>query len=93
MKTAYLATAIMVCISLIVMAPGPAAAKEKSHRQWCKHVRDAVRAGHTLDQLTAEFDTDAAHIVKCLPRGKGKKPKATKPHKSAAADNHAGKKN
>jgi len=44
----------------------------------CKRVRDAVWAGHTLDQLTAEFDTDAQHIMKCVQSRKGKKPVAAK---------------
>jgi len=54
------------------------------HQLSCKRVRDAVWAGHTLDQLTAEFDTDAQHIMKCVQSRKGKKPVAAKKEKKTA---------
>ena len=62
----------------------PLSAGTQPHKLSCKRVRDAVWAGHTLDQLTAEFDTDAQHIMKCLQSGKGKKPAAAKKGKGAA---------
>jgi len=55
----------------------------------CKRVREAVGAGHTMEQLTAEFDTDAQHIMKCVQSRKGKKPKAKK---TASATAHGSKK-
>jgi hypothetical protein len=39
----------------------------------CKKIRDAVWAGRTLEQITAEFDTDADTVMKCTQkRGKRK---------------------
>ena len=43
----------------------------------CKKIRDAVWAGHTLEQITAEFDTDAATVMKCTQK-KGKRKAAPK---------------
>ncbi len=79
MRTALMAAGVLVVLSLLT---GQAGAKTESHRQWCKRVREAIWAGHTLEQLTAEFDADAKQIVQCLPRGKGKK---SKPPKHAPA--------
>ena len=59
------------------------AGTRKPHQLSCKRVRDAVWAGHTLDQLTTDFDTDAQHIMKCLQSQKGKKPAAAKKKKAA----------
>lgn len=46
----------------------------------CKKIRDAVWAGRTLEQVTAEFDTDAQTVMKCTQKqGKRKSgPKAKK---------------
>jgi len=63
------------------------------HQLSCKRVRDAVWRGHTLDQLTAEFHTDAQHIMKCLQAGKGKKrPAAKKGQKGPAPAPEHGRK-
>lgn len=43
----------------------------------CKKIHDAVWAGKTLEQITAEFDTDAATVMKCTQK-KGKRKKAPK---------------
>lgn len=75
MTAARIVTAMAVSAAL---AATPAAATRSLDRQTCKRVRDAVWAGHTLEQLTADFDTDAEHIMKCVQSGKGKKRKAKK---------------
>ena len=64
----------------------------------CKKIHDAVWAGKTLEQITAEFDTDAATVMKCTQkRGKrkaapkSKKQKATKSgSKSSKAQSSTG---
>jgi hypothetical protein len=71
----------------------PLSAVTRTPRQLsCKHVRKAVSAGHTLDQLIAEFDTDAQHIMKCLQSRKGKKPAARKEQKKPVPAPQDGKK-
>jgi len=75
----------------ILASAVPLSAGTRTPRQLsCKRVRKAVWAGHTLDQLTAEFDTDAQHIMKCLQSRKGKKRLAAKkgPRKAATAGEH-----
>ncbi len=76
-----IAVAGSVSMLLAVAAPG---ATRKTHKLSCKEVRTAVWAGHTIDQLTAEFDTDAAHIMKCVTARKGKKPKSPASAKGTA---------
>jgi hypothetical protein len=68
-------------LASVMPASGGTSAPQKLS---CKRVRDAVWAGHTLDQLTTEFDTDAQHIMKCLQSRKGKKRAATKKEKKTA---------
>jgi hypothetical protein len=79
-----------VLVALAVTAPAYAA-PHTSNKLLCKQVHDAVWAGHTLAQLTAEFGTDAQHIMKCLQSKKGKKPQAKKGKKSASAGAHEAK--
>jgi hypothetical protein len=58
------------CPTLLSAAPTRASAS----KPLCKKIRDAVGAGKTLEQITAEFDTDAATVMKCTQKkGKGKK--------------------
>ncbi len=73
MRTLHV-VAVVAGISTLVAFTAPAATR-KSHKLSCKEVHKAVWAGHTIEQLTAEFDTDAAHIMKCVTARKGKKPK------------------
>jgi hypothetical protein len=51
-----------------------------SDKPSCKKIHDAVWAGKTLEQITAEFDTDAETVMKCTQKkGKRKaKPKSKK---------------
>ena len=90
MRAARLAGLLLLCLSLLSVSPASARVKKESHRHWCQRVREAIWAGHTLEQLTAEFDADALQIVKCLPRGKGKKPRASaaKPASTGRARTH-----
>jgi hypothetical protein len=84
-------TTIAALFALVVTAPAYAA-PHTSNKLLCKQVQKAVWAGHTLEQLTAEFGTDAQHIMKCLKSGKGKKPQAKKAKKKASAGTHEAKK-
>ncbi len=73
MRTLHIIAAVASVSSLVALAaPG---ATHTAHKLQCKQVRSAVWAGHTMEQLTAEFDTDATHIMKCVTARKGKKPK------------------
>jgi hypothetical protein len=82
---------VAALFALAVTAPAHAA-PHTSNKLLCKQVRNAVWAGHTLEQLTVEFGTDAQHIMKCLKSGKGKKPQAKKERKKAPAGTHEAKK-
>jgi hypothetical protein len=73
---------LLITFWILATALPLGAGTRKPHQLSCKRVRDAVWAGHTLDQLTAEFDTDAQHIMKCLQSRKGKKPAAAKKEKT-----------
>ena len=88
-QTFTTATAFLIA----ALATSLQAAPHKSHQLSCKKVHDAVWAGDTLEQLTAEFNTDAAHIMKCLQARKGKKPAPQAKKKKAAAPAAPGKKN
>ncbi len=70
---------VAVAAVALCAAALPAAAVEKARRPpSCKKIRDAVWAGRTLDQIIAEFDTDAAYVMKCTQK-KGKRRAAPKP--------------
>ena len=54
----------------------------RSSKALCKKIREAVSAGRTMEQITAEFDTDAEHVTKCMqtrsrPRARSKKAKSS----------------
>jgi len=62
----------------------------------CKKIHDAVWAGKTLEQIMAEFDTDAETVMKCTQKKgkrkakpKGKKQSSSK-SKSSKGDSSAG---
>jgi hypothetical protein len=74
---------LLIAFWMLASALPLSAGTRKSHQPSCKRVRQAVWAGHTLDQLTTEFDTDAQHIMKCLQSRKGKKPAAARKAKGA----------
>ncbi len=82
MTAGRIVTALAVSGALVAT---PAVASRSLDRQTCKRVHDAVWAGHTIEQLTAEFNTDAAHIMKCVQSRGGKKPKAKKSQSAASA--------
>jgi hypothetical protein len=75
---------LLIAFWMLASAMPLSAGTRSPHQLSCKRVHDAVWAGHTLDQLTTEFDTDAQHIMKCLQSGKGKKPAAAKKEKRTA---------
>ncbi len=78
----------LVLAGFIVCASWPVTLQAaSSNKTSCKKIRDAVWAGKTLDQITAEFDTDAETVMKCTQK-KGKRkaaPKAPKKAKKGAA--------
>jgi hypothetical protein len=85
--------ATLLIVFWMLASAMPLSAGTRTPRQLsCKNVRKAVWAGHTLDQLTAEFDTDAQHIMKCLQPRKGKKPAARKGQKKPVPAPKDGKK-
>lgn len=61
--TVLIATVAMCLMGTTVLqaAPPRASAQKVS----CKKIREAVLANHTLDQIIAELDTDAEHVMKC----------------------------
>jgi hypothetical protein len=83
----------LLIVFWILASALPLSAGTRTPRQLsCKRVREAVWAGHTLDQLTTEFDTDAQHVMKCLQSGKGKKRAAKKEKKKPVPAPKGGKK-
>ena len=90
MNIMRLVLAVIVCSS--IAAPIAASTvPRKSQQRLCKQIHDAVWAGHTLDQLTVEFDTDAAQIMKCVQARKGKKPAPKKAQEKSTAPRHTAK--
>jgi hypothetical protein len=68
---------------LILSTSGPTLLSAASaSKPSCKKISDAVRAGKTLEQITAEFDTDAATVMKCTQKKGKRKPAAQSPKKS-----------
>jgi hypothetical protein len=88
-----------VVAGLVLIGVGPSSLHAASSaKAQCKKIHDAVWAGKTLEQITAEFDTDAATVMKCTQkRGKrkaapkAKKQKSTKGGStSSKAQSHTG---
>jgi hypothetical protein len=74
--------AALVAVALCTPVPLAAAAQKAPRPPSCKKIRDAVWAGRTLDQIIAEFETDAHYVMKCT----------QKPGKRRAAPKARGKK-
>ena len=83
---AFTLAGLIFCAS----SPTPSRAAS-SNKPSCKKIRDAVWAGKTLEQITAEFDTDAKTVMKCTQQ-KGKRKAAAKtPKKSTKGGAKSGK--
>src|SRR5262245_21379850 len=69
---------LIAALAIFVVVATPLAAPAGSHgsaTSQCKQIRAAVSANRTLEQITAESDTDAAHVMKCMEsQGKSRKP-------------------
>lgn len=62
---------------LLTTAPAPLAARPQKDKALCKQVQQAVRAGHTLDQIMAEFGVGVQQVMQCVQtKGKRRKQKA-----------------
>jgi len=91
MRSAIVQLTVLTLSAVLASAPAEARGTQ-SDKLLCKQVRDALAAGRTLDQITAELHTDADHVAKCVqPRARrGTKRKSSKPsstgksHKDAA---------
>jgi len=66
---------------LLPTSPGIAAHKKVP----CKQIKEAVAAGKTLDQITAEFQVDQQQVFKCT-QGKSRH---RKPSTGSAKPKHA----
>ncbi len=79
-------TCTAVGLIIWAMNPTPSLAASSAANKTCKKIHDAMRAGHTVEQIEAELNTDAETIVKCTQkRGKRKAaPKQKKPAKSSS---------
>ena len=86
---ASVAVALLALLAALCAAPEPATAR--SQKLPCDKVRKALAAGATLEQVTAEFNTDAQHVMKCMQsRGHRKaRAKPAKKQKSAAPSAHS----
>jgi hypothetical protein len=73
--------ALLISLALAQQAP---AKPRPSAQTLCKEIRKAVSAGQTLEQITAQFGTDARHVMKCM-ESRGKSHKAPKKGKSSGA--------
>ena len=69
--------------------PMPLLAASSSANKVCKKIHDAIRAGHTVDQIMAELDTDAETVVKCTQK-RGKRKAAPKQKKAAKSSSKSG---
>ena len=75
--------------ALVVCAALPASLHAaSSSKPSCKKIHDAVWAGKTLEQITAEFDTDAETVMKCTQK-RGKRKAAPKSKTRQAAKSSA----
>lgn len=73
-----------VVAGLVLFGVGPSSVHAASSaKAQCKKIHDAVWAGKTLEQITAEFDTDAETVMKCTQK-KGKRKAAPKSKKQKA---------
>ena len=84
---ARLVVSFVVGLSIAAGATPARSASRKAHQLSCKQVREAVAANHTLEQLTAEFDTDAQHVMRCL-QSKGKKKSSSRSKGKPAKATH-----
>jgi hypothetical protein len=77
---------------LILYASSPMVLQAaSSSKPSCRKIRDAVWAGKTLEQITAEFDTDSKTVMKCTQQ-KGKRKAAPRtPKKSTKGGAKSGK--
>jgi hypothetical protein len=65
---------------------------KSSDKPSCKKIRDAVWAGKTLEQVTAEFATDAQTVMKCTQKqGKRKAAPKSKKQKSTKGGSKSSK--
>ncbi len=81
-------TLVVLTIFFVVSLAHPCRAASHKTKAPCKQIKEAVLAGKTLDQITAEFQVDEQQVVKCT-QGKSKHRKSkshtAKPKHSAAA--------
>ena len=84
----YLRCTVMGLI-LWTACPLPLLAASSSANKMCKKIHDAIRAGHTIDQIMAELDTDAETVVKCTQK-RGKRKAAPKQKKAAKSSSKSG---
>lgn len=78
-----------VGLTLCTLCP-PSLLAAASSKQLCKKIRDAVWAGKTLEQITAEFDTDAETVMKCTQK-KGKRKSKSKSKKKKGTKSKSSK--
>jgi len=72
-----------VVAGLVLFGMGPPSLHAASSaKAQCKKIRDAVWAGKTIEQITAEFDTDPETVMKCTQK-KGKRKKAPQSQKKS----------
>src|SRR6266581_3520718 len=84
----FLRGIVAALLALSLPASAAAAPQGSSHKgpskADCKKIRAAVSAGRTLDQITAEFNTDAEHAMKCM-QGKSRHRARSKKAKSSGS--------
>lgn len=84
----------LTALTLVVLVSAHAEARvSQSDKVLCQQVRDALAAGRTLDQITAELHIDAKRVAKCVqPRAHGgAKRKSSKPSSTRSQKGHDGK--
>ena len=79
-------------LAAVIVASSPSAVyAAPSGKPPCKKIREAISAGKTLEQITAEFDTDTETVMKCTQQ-KGRRkaaPQAQKTKKGAPKSSKA----
>jgi len=77
-------TIVVAALFFLLLPASLSVATSHKSKPPCKQIKEAVAAGHTLAQITAEFQVDEQQVVKCT-QGKSKH---RKPSTGAANPQH-----
>jgi len=64
-------TNVVAALFLLLLSAAPATAAAHKRKVPCKQIKEAVLAGKTIAEITAEFQVDEQQVLKCT-QGKSK---------------------